>query len=126
MLKTAMFIGCALFAASQAICANELKSEDGRVWPAFNLNGCSNVPPDGYFWVAVAYDSIGKSCQLKYVYTFESHFDKPVGHEMEICAHTVLPAGWYLIRYTESAKCTARRPGDPLRPALGMRVKKIS
>lgn len=89
--------------------------QDEKVWLLHFMEGCSAVPPNGYFWVDTKYNVFEPQCITNFRFVFESHFDKPVGAQMTICEQgvSVLPPNWYLVSKIASPKCVLRLNSPP-------------
>lgn len=87
--------------------------------PLAVMQGCDDIAPNGYFLMELRYTNSSTPCFAKWVYIFESHFDKPAGYQMTICSPTlpwILPSHWYRVRDTSTTKCI-RRLGETFGPA---------
>ncbi len=90
------------------------EDRDKFYWPFIAMQACTDIPPDGYFLTELRYSGSSTQCFGKWIYIFESYFDKPLGHQMEICSPTLpwlVPGNWHKIRETVAVKC-ARRLGE--------------
>jgi len=85
-----------------------------RLTEIIAMQACTDIPPNGYFLTGLRYVASSTPCFGKWIYIFESHFDKPAGYRMTICSPTlpwVVPSNWYKVRDAVATTC-ARRLGD--------------
>jgi hypothetical protein len=96
--------------------------QDGpeRIYQPFAaMQGCDDIAPNGYFLTELRYTNSSTPCFAKWIFIFESHFDKPTGYQMTICSPTLpwaVPSNWYKVRDTSTSKCV-RRLGETFGPA---------
>lgn len=115
MIKKLGFLMFAVTASASAIAANTFAGiQDGpeRIYqPLVAMQGCDDIAPNGYFLVELRYTNATTPCFGKWIYIFESHFDKPVGYQMTICSPTLpwaVPSNWYKVRDASTVKCIRR------------------
>lgn len=122
MIKKLGFLMFAASTSASAIAADAVVGiQDGseKVYqPLDLLQGCDDIAPNGYFLVELRHTNF-THCFAKWIYIFESHFDKPAGYQMIICSPTLpwtVPSNWYKVRDVSTAKCI-RRLGEAFGPA---------
>jgi hypothetical protein len=126
MLKLISSIGFFFLAVTQSVSAKGVAEPTGDFFPEYIIHSCHNIPPDGYLVTEYQYISVGSKCQYKWNYVFESHFDKPLGHEMAVCQQGGLPAGWFKIADIASYRCVTTPPNQIPKPATAWIIKKFS
>jgi hypothetical protein len=115
VIKKLGFMVLVITTASSAVAtglATEMQDGSGRAYQPFAaMQGCDDIAPNGYFLTELRYVNSPTPCFGKWIYIFESYFDKPSGYQIIICSPTLpwsVPNNWYRVRDVSSSKCIRR------------------